>query len=394
MRPHRIAALALVALPTACTIASALAIRASGDPYNELITLQLPALLFAYVGALILDRRPGNRMGWLLGAVGWFVTSGGLADSYAIYALAQPEEPSALVVLAAWYSEWFWIPFVFIAFGLSITLFPDGHPPSPRWRPYLWVVTSIVVVLTVCAMLDTNLEPSVGGPVENPIGVSPKLDPDHAPLNSLLFFGMLLIVAGAVVSLIQRFRRARGEERQQLKWFSFTAGITVVGFLFLGILDGVLSIRSTALDVIVFSGVPIGIGVAILRFRLYDIDIVVNRTIVYGLLSLLLTVIYIVAITLLQGVLGLEERGDVAVAASTLAVAGLFQPLRRRVQDFIDHYFYRRKYDAQRTIDEFSEKLRDEIDLDSLEDELVSVVTRTMQPAHVSVWIPIGSESP
>ena len=392
MKANRVAALALVALPTACTITSALVNEASGGSQNDLVTLQLPALLFAYIGAVILDRRPENRMGWLMGAVGWFVTSGGLADAYASYALGQPGDPSSAAVLAAWYSEWFWIPFIFIAFGLSITLFPNGHPPSRRWRPYLWVVTTLIFVLTICAMFDSTLEPSGGNSVANPIGISPKLDPDNAPLNSILLLSMWLITGGALISLVQRFRRARGEERQQLKWFSFTASITVIGFLLIGALDGIFSMKSLLLEVVVFSGVPVGIGIAILRFRLYDIDIVVNRTIVYGLLSLLLTIIYIAGITLLQGVLGLEQQGDVAVAASTLAVAGLFQPLRRRVQDFIDHYFYRRKYDAQKTIDEFSEKLRDEIDLESLEGELVGVVSRTMQPTHVSVWLPVWSE--
>ena len=388
MRPRTVAALGIAIAATTCVVLSGFVIRASDRTFEELMTLQVPALLFAYVGAVIVAKRSGNRMGWLVAAVGWFVSSGGLADEYANLMLAESGSPAWPVVLATWYSEWYWIPFVFIAFGLSIMLFPTGRPVSPRWTPFLRVIITVIVVLVVLAALDSRIEPSSGRSIDNPIGLSPRLDPDSEPLNMLLFGGIWAMGIGALASLVQRFRRARGEERQQLKWFSFTAAITVVGFLLIGALDATLQARSAVFDIIVFSGVPVGIGIAILRYRLYDIDIVVNRTIVYLLLSAVLALVYFGGVTLLQSLIGLGEDNQLAVAASTLAVAGLFQPLRSRTQGFIDHYFYRRKYDAQRTIDDFSGKLRDEIDLGSLESELVGVVTRTMQPTHVSVWLP------
>jgi uncharacterized membrane protein YfcA len=379
-------------LTTAFLVGAVLVVASNpGRNLHDLLSLQAPALLFAYVGALIMTKQPENRMGWLFAAVGWFTTSGSLADEYANLLLSRGTTASPDVILATWYSEWFWIPFVFIAFGLSIVLFPTGRPLSRRWYPFLQVLTVLVAILTILAALDPRIASSIGREIDNPIGISPLGDPDEMPLTVLLVVSLWGMTIGALVSVILRFRRSRGEERQQLKLFTFSALVTVIGFMLLGTFDSGTGTRSTVLDVLVFSAVPIGAGFAILRYRLYDIDLVVNRTIVYLLLSVLLGLIYFGGVTVLQGLIGFRGESDLAVAASTLAVAGLFQPARRRIQSFIDHYFYRRKYDAQRTIDAFSVKLRDEIDLEMLNSELVTVVAHTMQPTHVSVWLPAES---
>jgi hypothetical protein len=388
MRLVRVLPWMVAAATTAFVLATIVALKADDRTIDQVVTLQVPALLFAYVGAVIMTKRPDNRMGWLFSAVGWFVASGSFADEYANIKLAEQVTPSADVILSTWYSEWFWIPFVFIAFGLSIMLFPTGRPLSPRWRPFLFLLAIDIVILTVAAALDPLIEPSGGHSIHNPIGISPLGDPDEMPLGLPLVLGIWSVAIGGLVSVFLRFRRSRGEERQQLKWFLFSAVVTVVGFLLLGVLDASTEGRAAILDAIVFSAVPVGAGIAILKYRLYDVDVFVNRSIVYLALSVSLGLVYFGGVALLQGVIGLERQGDLAVATSTLLVAGLFQPVRRRIQDFIDHYFYRRRYDAQRTVDAFTSTLRDEIDLEALNSVLISVVAETMQPTHVSVWLP------
>jgi hypothetical protein len=206
---------------------------------------------------------------------------------------------------------------------------------------------------------------------------------------------MLVAGLGAVVSLFFRFRRARGDERQQIKWF-VSASVLSVAFVFAWnfLLDAESELLQASLALVSLTlapAIPIATGIAILRYRLYDIDIIVNRTLVYGLLTGMLATVYFGGVTATQAILrtltGQEQQPQLAVVVSTLAIAALFHPLRRRIQTFTDRRFYRSKYDAAKTLEAFSAKLRDETDLGALSDDLVGVVRETMQPAHVSLWL-------
>jgi hypothetical protein len=268
-----------------------------------------------------------------------------------------------------------------------LLLFPDGRLPSPRWRPVAWCAALGIL----CFVVGYTLK---AGPLDdfpritNPYGV------DSPILEAVAIAGAILASASMVasaVSLIVRMRRAGRAERQQIKWLAY-GGAVSVGAVFVG---GVISIWSpdAAISVIGFGllGVPIFTGVAIARYRLYDIDIIINRTLVYGSLTALLALMYFAVVTLTQALLRTltdqERLPQLVVVASTLVIAALFNPLRRRIQSFIDRRFYRRKYDARKTLEAFSVKLRDETDLEALRDDLVGVVRETMQPAHVSLWL-------
>jgi hypothetical protein len=265
-------------------------------------------------------------------------------------------------------------------------LFPDGRLPSRRWLPFallMGILTLSVVILG--ALTDTLTGQDVDYRIENPIGVE-----GLAPVESLPVFeviGILLGIGlvGALVAVVVRFRRARGIERQQMKWFLYAAAL-IPTFLVLDRLPNIID--SVVLGLVVLAQ-PTAIGIAVLRYRLYDIDVVINRTLVYGALTASLVLIYLSGVVALQYVFRVLTGGEsqFAVVVSTLAIAALFTPLRRRLQGFIDRRFYRRKYDAYRTLDEFGSRLREETDLDALSDHLVEVVRETMQPAHVSLWM-------
>jgi hypothetical protein len=229
----------------------------------------------------------------------------------------------------------------------------------------------------------------------NPIGIPGLHDVEEGPISVVLLLGALSSVLAGMVSVVVRFRRSRGEERQQMKWFTFAVVLLIVEFVFQSaILDGAGGDRIPVIDGIAMALVPISAAVAIFRYRLYDIDVVINRALVYGALTAVLAAAYLGLVVVFQEVLSpLTADSDVAVAGSTLAVAALFRPVRARVQEFIDRRFYRHKYDASETLEEFASSLRDEVDLDSLSRELVGVVADTMQPAHASLWLRAGART-
>jgi hypothetical protein len=284
---------------------------------------------------------------------------------------------------------------------LLFLLFPDGRLPSRRWRYVVWVAVIGSVLLTLGTALTPGALP--GHPsVINPFGIGGLIGgvfPAHKSFGAVASADMLLALLScfiSVVSPILRLHRARGEQRQQLKWFVYAATLTVIGFS--GVLLSLMGIYFTSglintlvwyLAPLSLMLLPISAGIAILRYRLYDIDVVVNRTLVYGSLTALLVLVYLGGVTLLQtlfrALTGQEEQ--LAVVASTLAIAAIFAPLRRRIQAFVDRRFYRRKYDAAKTLEALSARLKDETDLDALSNDLVGVVQETMQPAHVSVWL-------
>ncbi len=334
---------------------------------------------FATLGALIVSRRPGNVIGWIFLVTGAGASVQLLSGQYATVALHSQTWPGGAT--AAWLSTLAQSSIVFSTLFL-IFLFPTGRLPSPLWRPVAWIAGMVIAVsVAVIALTPGMIEdfPSV----RNPFGV-----------ESAAVLGILDVVGGwtglacfvaAIFSLILRFYRSRGEERLQLKWFAYAATLGFLAILF----GGEARISGTLVWTVAPLSLPICAGIAILRYRLYDIDVIINRTLVYGSLTATLALLYVGGVVSLQyafrALTGNESQ--LAVVASTLAIAGLFVPLRHRVQGFVDRLFYRRKYDAAKTLEAFSAKLRDETDLDRLGDELVSVIRGTVQPEHASLWL-------
>ena len=356
-------------------------------PYDGLVTLSVLALAFSVVGAIIASRQPRNAIGWIFGGVGVTIGFSSFGGNYAEFWLASGFGMGALGETAAWFASWSWTILVYLPTSFLLLLFPDGRLPSPRWRPVAWCA----VLGLIGFLAGYTLE---AGPLEdfpqitNPYGV------DSLILEAVAIAGAILASASMVasaVSLMVRMRRAGRVERQQIKWLAY-GGALAVGAVFVG---GVISIWigevGYALISIGLLGVPIFTGVAIIRYRLYEIDIVINRTLVYGALTAALVAAYFGGVATLQALFraftGQEQQPQLAIVVSTLAIAALFDPLRRRIQSFIDRRFYRRKYDAQKTLEAFSVKLRDETDLEALSDDLEGVVRETMQPAHVSFWL-------
>ncbi len=343
----------------------------------------------ATVGAVVASRRPGNPVGWLLCLSGVAVGTSNFTSQYAIYALlARPGSLPAGEALA-WIASWV-LP---IMIGLQISyllLFPTGQLPSRRWRPLAWLVVAFVLVGVVLSALSPGAYLGSLGPIRNPLGIAGLT----SAYKALLYTGAPLLFGAAVLSLFVRLRRAVGVESQQLKWFAYAAAIFAFGIVLIVIPLAIDTppwyVRAaTAIFTVAGTTIPIAIGIAILRYRLYDIDLLINRTLVYGSLTVALGALYFGGIVVLQRVfVGLTgQKSTLAVVASTLVIAALFQPLRRRVQSFIDRRFYRRKYDVAMTLEAFSAKLRDETDLEALSDDLIGVVRETMQPAHVSLWL-------
>ena len=358
--------------------------------FDHWLDSTLAAVVFSTVGAVIAPRiPPHNPIGWLFCAVGLLFAVTHFTGEYAIYTLlAAPGSPLPGGEAAAWFTSWLWIPQLG-SVVLVVLLFPDGRLPSRGWRWFAWLSVLLVLMgALLCAISPGPI--SVGlGPIRNPLGVESLpsfIKVVERVVNTLLF--------AAVISLFIRLRRARGLERQQIKWFVYATALTICG----GIVTYPVSeaIGSQWLKWIGFvpfivgvMAIPISMGIAIMRYRLYDIDILINRTLVYGSLTATLVALYFGGIIVSQRVFDFltGEQSTLAVVASTLLIAALFGPLRGRIQAFIDRAFYRNKYDARQTLEAFSVKLRDETDLEALNDDLVGVVRETMQPTHVSLWL-------
>ena len=354
------------------------------------------AVGYSIIGAVIASRLPNHPVGWLCCAIGFMGANQDFSGEYAVYALLVQPHPLPGAKAMLWLSLWAWI----LMFGLIVyllLLFPTGRLPSRRWRLFAWLsaaltlVAAILVAISPDAVLDV-LGASGNGrlTLPNPIGVEtlPNL---YRPVQASVLALGLVAAASVVVSR----RNARGVERQQIKWLLYAGAIWFVGNILRtlvfpllvearwGVWVGYLLVGVGGL------GGPIAIGIAILRYRLYDIDLLINRTLVYGTLTATLIALYFGGIVLLQRVFVLltGQQSTLAVVASTLVIAALFNPLRRRIQSFVDRRFYRSKYDAAKTLEAFSATLRDETDLEALNSELVGVVRETMQPAHVSLWL-------
>jgi hypothetical protein len=373
----------LAALAMLLVLAAEVLALASGSGTSAFIWAI--AITFAGVGALIASRHPDNAIGWIFL---WAAVTAGiaaLAGAYANHWVDSRDGPALLGKTAALYGDLSWIPWILVPSTFLLLLFPDGRLLSRRWRPVAWCAAAAIGGLFVAGVLHAgHMEDRPQ--LTNPYGVeSPLID----ALQGLSFFLMAVGIVGSVASLILRFRRARGEQRQQIKWLAFAgalAGTCVI--VFTALYEVVGEDVANAAIMLGVLGLPLAAGVAILRYRLYDIDVVINRTLVYGVLTATLAAAYLGCVLLLQLLLnGVTGDSGLAVAGSTLAVAALVRPARARIQAAVDRRFFRRKYDAAQTLERFGAQLRDEVDLGALRAELRSVVVDTMQPAHVSVWL-------
>jgi hypothetical protein len=345
----------------------------------------LMVLAFAVVGGILTLKRPDNLVGWALVLSGVGSLIGGVPGVYAELALlAKPEAGLPGGAAAAAVSSGSWTTLIAGVF-LLLVVFPAGRIPSRRWR----VVTTFVLsgFAAVWFLIATSQE-QLDAPFdafENPLALAGSNRPVEV-FFWIVNIAVLFCVVLAAIGLLRRFRRSRGEERQQFKWLAASAGLLVVTFPIAGFFE--YSDLAGAAFSVALVALPVSVGIAIFRYHLYDLDLVARRTVVYGALSALLAGLYFGIVLTLQEVFSSFAGGsDLAIAISTLAVAALFQPARGRVQTFVDRRFYRRRYDAQRTLETFSARLRDEIDLDTLRGELGTVVEDTMQPTHVTLWL-------
>jgi MFS family permease len=359
--------------------------------FDHWLDSTLAAIVFSTVGSVIAPRTPPhNPIGWLFCVVGLLFAVTHFSAEYAIFTLlAAPGSPLPGGEAAAWLTSWLWIPqlgsVVFV-----VLLFPDSRLPSRGWRWFAWLSLLLVLMGAVLSALSPG-PISVGlGPVRNPLGVESLpsfIKVVERIVNTLLF--------AAVISLFIRLRRARELERQQIKWFVYATALTICGgILTYPVSEAIGSVWLKWIGFVPFivgvMAIPISMGIAILRYRLYEIDTLINRTLVYGSLTVMLGLVYFGGVTATQAIfrtLTGQQQPQLAVVVSTLVIAALFNPLRRRIQAFTDRRFYRSKYDAVKTLEAFSAKLRDATDLDALSDDLVGVVKETMQPAHVSLWL-------
>jgi hypothetical protein len=334
------------------------------------------AVGYSVIGAIIASRLPNHPIGWICCAIGLIAAVDHFGGEYSLYALLALPHPLPGGEAMLWLQGWFWMLFIGLIVFLLL-LFPTGRLPSSRWRTFAWVSGAVIAAGVIWSSV---ISPDVGF----------NVPPSPVQLSVLLLGGV------AAASVVVGRRGARRVERQQIKWLLYVGPIFFVasglhiGFYYFWLAEGALGLWASYLLVIVGGlSVPTAIGVAILRYRLYEIDLIVNRTLVYGSLSAMLVALYFGGIVVLQRVFVAltGQQSTLAVVVSTLAIAALFNPLRRRVQGFVDRRFYRRKYDARKTLEIFSAQLRDETDLNALSEDLVGVVRETMQPAHVSIWL-------
>jgi hypothetical protein len=362
-------------------------------PSSGLLLLFVVLLLtFPTVGALVATRHPENPIGWIFCAVGLVGGVVASAAAYADKALQASAGPLPGVQYATWLWTWASFPAAFLTATMLFLLFPDGKLPAPLalWRPVAWTAVISSAMNALATAFGTH-PLAVGGPLGNLIGL-------------LGGFGFVLLLLSGLASLASpflRFRWARALERQQIKWFAYATALTAACFFLLLLLPDeasgpgslvwkVSSIAWTLL-IIGFLLIPLSVGVAILRHRLYDIDVLINGTLVYGSLTAMLVLAYLGGVTATQAIFQAfteqEKLPQLVIVASTLLIAALFNPLRRRIQSFVDRRFYRTKYDAVTTLEAFNARLREETGLETLSSDVICVVRETMQPAYVSLWL-------
>ncbi len=362
------------------------------------VLIFVPYLAFPIVGALIASRRPQNPVGWICLADGLVWMLAFVTGAYGEYGLlvARPGSVPFPAEIGA-LTEWLWVPAVGLLGIYLPLLFPDGRLPSRRGRPLAWLAGVVIALASAAITLAPGPLADLGG-LQNPFGLEGQ--PWVADAELVLLPLLPLCILASALSLILRYRRSGDDEREQIKWLAFAASLAGLGLLGAGASGSIFAPETGGTkplwlglleDVVLLSyaSIPVAVGFAILKYRLYDIDVVINRTLVYGALTATLALLYFGSVTALQYLFSLltGQGNTLAIVASTLAIAALFNPLRRRIQSFIDRRFYRRKYDAAKILEAFGSRLRDETDLEKLSEDLAGVVEETMQPAHVSVLL-------
>jgi MFS family permease len=346
-------------------------------------------IVFAFLAALIVSYRPRNVIGWLMIAPALTSALITLSNSYLEQFPIPPASPTALLYLALVIENIGWL---FLIFPLLFTmlLFPNGRPLSPRWRWALWAGLGMILFLILFGLSSPTFSrlDNEDWIISNPIGFLPSgTEFPYLPWFAALMILTLICAAAPFV----RYRRAAGVEREQIKWLFYASGLFALFFVpgfFFPDSEEIFNAFNALLGIGLMA-IPVAIAIAILRYRLYDINVIIRRTLVYGALTVLLLLVYFGSILLLQTIFTAVsgQQSAVAIVISTLVIAALFNPLRRRVQDFIDRRFFRRKYDAAQTLEQFAVTARDEVDLDNLTAELVQVVEETMQPEKVTLWL-------
>jgi FtsH-binding integral membrane protein len=361
--------------------------RSRLDQAINLVSLLGPPLL----GGLLASRRPSNPYGWLWVAygLGWAVV--GFTNAYVTYVTASGTEVLGWAGLIAWVNGFAFVSLLGLT-ALILLLFPDGRPPSRRWRWLVWAIGVLVVVATIASAL---LPAGEDDPIQNSLAAEGSIKAVADAVANVGVTALFLAILVAAGSLLWRFRRARGLERQQLKWLAY-GGAFLAAYVALDLVSLTpAGLVDALIEALTFGALYVGVGMAVLRYRLYDIDRLINRTLVYGLLTALLGLVYAGAVLVLGQLFGVgRDPPSWAVAGATLAVAALFQPARRRIQAIVDRRFNRRRYDAARTVERFSARLRDEVDLNTLSAELLTVVNQTMQPTQSSLWLRPSAELP
>ncbi|MGH3347288.1 MAG: hypothetical protein ACRDO4_09920 [Nocardioides sp.] len=360
-----------------------------GQGWGFFLLLTAQSLTFATVGLVLVGAQPGNSVSWLFVGVGVGVALYLVTERYQHYAL-EVRDGLPLGEGAAWLQTWLYVPSLGVVTTLLPLLFPTGRLLSRRWVPAL--VFALIASLGI--LLSDALTPGVMSQtnVVNPVGIAPDA---HRWLSTASGLGLVAAALVGFAALVARWRSARHAERQQLKWFAYFAlliPLFVVANAAVNLL-GVDEPYRTTISLVAgtgaFLGLPVGVAVSILRFQLYDVDLVIKRTVVYAALTATLVTAYLASVLLLRVALSpLTGRSDLAVAGSTLAVAALFRPLRARFQRLVDRRFFRPRYDAQLTVEEFAVRLRDELDVAAMSGDLRAMVYRTMRPSHVSLWLP------
>jgi hypothetical protein len=375
-----------LALTAITVLLIVLLIRSDTPIYYYWLETSMVAVGYSTVGAIVASRLPESPIGWLFCAIGLIFGLSHFSAEYAAYALLGPSRSLPAGEAFAWLTSWVWV------FGLGLIvyldlLFPNGRLPGARWRWFAWFTAIVLVPAAILGALSPGL--ILSSTLINPLGVEGLPNVSRA----IEAFMYALIVVGAS-SMLARLRHAGRIERQQIEWFAYATAVAISGVILKNTVYPAVGVTwvwwvGLVLTTVGVVSSPVAMGIAIFRYRLYQIDLIINRTLVYGSLTAVLASVYLGGVVLLQYAFRAlsGEGSQLAVVASTLIIAALFIPLRRRIQSFIDRRFYRRKYDARKTLEAFSAQLRNQTDLDALSDDLVGVVRETMQPAHVSLWL-------
>ena len=388
---QRLLSVAVLALALACACFALVVARADGGDIGvEEVLSIVGGLATAIIGTLIVWSRRGGAIGWIFALLGLLlVFNVSLHDAYTEYLARTDGSP---IVAFAWLSGWVWVPMLFSLLVLWPMLFPDGVLDGRVWRLLFVGAVATCAVGSSLAALDPVLTGGNGEDayeVANPIGLDALGDVDAGADGFVLGALFVIFMLGGAMSLVVRFRRSRGEARQQIKWIALAGVVVVTTFLLIApLVEATTGANPNWLYALAVSLVPASVGLAILRHGLFDVDLVIRRTAVYAVLTVLLAAVYVATVLAGQALFSSFAGGsNLAVAGSTLVVAALFLPLRSRVQRFVDRRFYRSRYDAQRTLEAFGSRLREQVELDELAADLRGVVSDAMRPAHASIWL-------